>query len=236
MNSAVWSDFAEHLANDYRVTRIDLPGHGNSQFDAQQQLSDWSSACLDVAPEQAVWLGWSLGSMVCLQSALLAPSRIQSIVALAGMPRFVQGVDWPHAMVPKALNTFISSLRRDHRQTLERFLALQMLNSDHAVGTLKRLKSLLRERPDPLPEALQAGLEILKTTDLRGQLNRLDCPTAWIYGNRDTLAPVKAFSDLRQWSPGAAMHTIEGAAHTPFLSHPEETYRLVIQTLETIHG
>ena len=173
--------------------------------------------------------------MVCLQSALMAPSRIQSIVALAGMPRFVQGADWQHAMAPKALNNFMGSLRRDHRQTLERFLALQLLNSDHAVAMLKRLKSLLRERPDPQPEALQAGLEILKSTDLRGQLSNLDCPTAWIYGNRDTLAPAKASRDLRQWLPGAAVHTIEGAAHTPFLSHPQETHRLIVHSLETIN-
>jgi pimeloyl-[acyl-carrier protein] methyl ester esterase len=236
MNSAVWTDFAERLADDYRVTRIDLPGHGNSEFDGQQQLTAWSSACLDVAPEKAIWLGWSLGSMVCIQSALLAPSRVESIVALAGMPRFVRGSDWQHAMAPKALNHFMGSLRRDHRQTLERFLALQMLNSDNAVAMLKRLKSLLRERPDPLPDALQAGLEILKSTDLRTQLIKLHCPTIWIYGNRDTLAPEKASNDLLQWLPTAAMHSVEGAAHTPFLSHPEETRRLIIHTLETIHG
>jgi pimeloyl-[acyl-carrier protein] methyl ester esterase len=236
MNSAVWTDLAERLAEDYRVTRIDLPGHGNSPFNGQQQLANWAQVCLDAAPDRAVWIGWSLGSMLCLQSALLAPPRIDGVIVLAGMPRFVQAMDWQYAMAPKTLDQFILALHRDHLQTLERFLALQMLSSDHAVQTLKRLKSLLRERPDPLPEALQVGLALLKTVDLRAQLPHLGCPTTWIYGNRDTLAPAKASADLRQWLPEAAMHIVEGAAHTPFLSHPDETHQLILRSLESIHG
>ncbi|PVV05602.1 MAG: pimeloyl-[acyl-carrier protein] methyl ester esterase [gamma proteobacterium symbiont of Ctena orbiculata] len=236
MNSSVWAGFAEGLAHDYRVTRIDLPGHGRSPFEGQGQLRAWAEACLEVAPDRAVWVGWSLGSMLCLQSALLAPSRIDGIVVLAGMPRFVQGKNWQHAMAAKTLDQFIQALHRDHRQTLERFLALQMLNSDHAVQMLKKLKSRLHERPDPLPEALQIGLELLKSVDLRSQLSDLDCPTTWIYGNRDTLAPANASADLQQWLPEATMHIVEGAAHAPFLSHPQETHQLLISSLESIHG
>ncbi|MCU7941516.1 MAG: pimeloyl-ACP methyl ester esterase BioH [Candidatus Thiodiazotropha sp. (ex Cardiolucina cf. quadrata)] len=236
MNSSVWADFAARLADDYRVTRIDLPGHGNSPFDGRQALTAWARACLDAAPDRAVWIGWSLGSMLCLQCALLAPSRIEGVVALAGMPRFIQAMDWQYAMSPTTLDQFIKALHKDHVQTLERFLALQMLRSDHAVQMLKRLKSLLRERPDPLPEALRSGLELLKSVDLREQLTNLSCPTTWIYGNRDTLAPAKASDDLRQWLPGASMHIVEGAAHTPFLSHPEETHQLILRSLESMHG
>jgi pimeloyl-[acyl-carrier protein] methyl ester esterase len=236
MNAAVWADFAARLAQAYRVTRIDLPGHGNSPFDGRKQLAGWAQACLDAAPDRAVWIGWSLGSMLCLQSALLAPSRIEAVIVLAGMPRFVQATDWRYAMAPKTLEQFIQALQRDHRQTLERFLALQMLNCDHGAQLLRRLKSLLRERPEPQPEALQVGLALLKTADLRAQLPQLACPTTWIYGNRDTLAPAKATADLRQWLPEAAMHIVEGAAHAPFLSHPHETHQLILSALETIHG
>lgn len=236
MNSAVWADFAERLADDYRVTRIDLPGHGNSPFDGQGQLTAWAGACLDAAPDRAVWIGWSLGSMVSVQSALSAPSRIAGVVAMAGMPRFVKAENWRHAMAPETLDQFIQALRRNHRQALERFLALQMMTSEHAVRTLRRLKTRLRERPDPLPQALQIGLDLLKTVDLRERLAELRCPTTWIYGNRDTLAPAKATADLHRWLPGAAMHVVEGAGHTPFLSHPEETHGLLKRTLESMHG
>jgi pimeloyl-[acyl-carrier protein] methyl ester esterase len=235
MNSAVWAEFAERLADDYRVTRIDLPGHGHSPFGGQRRLSAWAGACLDAAPERAVWIGWSLGSMIALQSALMAPSRVAGVVAMTGMPRFVKSLNWRHAMAPQTLDRFIQALNRDHRQTLESFLALQMLNCDHALQMLRRLKSRLHERPDPLPEALQSGLELLKSVDLRDRLGELGCPTAWIYGNRDTLAPAKAAADLQRWLPEAPTHVLEGAGHTPFLSHPEETHQLIRRTLESMH-
>ncbi|MES9992092.1 MAG: pimeloyl-ACP methyl ester esterase BioH [Candidatus Thiodiazotropha sp.] len=236
MNSAVWADFAEGLAADYRVTRIDLPGHGHSPYQDQHKLTAWAEACLDVAPERAVWSGWSLGSMVALQSALLAPSRIEGVVVMAGMPRFVKALNWQHAMATETLDQFIQILHRDHHQALERFLALQMLNSDQATRQLKRLKSLLRERPDPVPQALQSGLELLKSVDLRDRLGDLSCTTTWIYGSRDTLAPARATADLRQWLPQAETYIVEGAGHTPFLSHPEESTRLLRRSLESIHG
>ncbi|MEW8505954.1 MAG: pimeloyl-ACP methyl ester esterase BioH [Candidatus Thiodiazotropha sp.] len=236
MNSAVWAGFAEDLAADYRVSRIDLPGHGHSPFDEQHKLTAWAAACLEVAPERAIWIGWSLGSMVALQSALLAPDRVEGVVAMAGMPCFVKALNWQHAMAAETLDQFIQTLRKNHRQTLERFLALQTMNSVQATRLLKRLKALLRERPEPVPEALQTGLELLKSVDLRERLGDLSCPTTWVYGSRDTLAPASASTDLRRWLPQAEMHILEGAGHTPFLSHPQETAQLLRRSLGSMHG
>ncbi|MCU7933682.1 MAG: pimeloyl-ACP methyl ester esterase BioH [Candidatus Thiodiazotropha sp. (ex Dulcina madagascariensis)] len=235
MNSSVWSDFADRLARDYRVTLMDLPGHGNSPFGGQQGLKKWADACLEAAPERAVWLGWSLGSMVSLQAALRQPPRVRGVVVLAGMPRFVQGDDWPEAMTLSTLDLFIQILEDDHGKALERFLALQMLGSDLAMETLRRLKSRLRQRPDPHPRALEVGLELLKYCDLREGLAGLDCPTVWVYGERDTLAPAAAADRLGHWLPGVETHVIPGAAHTPFLSHPAETHRLLSSRLESLY-
>lgn len=232
MNSAVWSEFAQVLAFDYRVTLIDLPGHGRSPFDGQQTLAGWSKACLAAAPPRAVWLGWSLGSMVALQAAHMAPERIVGVMAVAGMPRFAQGEDWPYAMAPRTLDLFIQALEADHTKALERFLALQILGNDMAQETLRRLKRSLRERPEPSPEALLQGLELLKSSDLRPLLTELACPTAWLYGDRDTLAPAAASRALEGWLPSASTAVISGAAHTPFLSHPAETRRVVGRFLE----
>ena len=232
MNSSVWADFGQDLAADCRVTLIDLPGHGHSPFRGQRSLEGWAADCLAVAPQQAIWLGWSLGSMVALQAAHLAPERVTGVMVVAGMPRFVQADDWPHAMAPRTLDLFIQALGDDHGKTLERFLALQMLGSDLAQETLRRLKARLRERPDPHPEALETGLDLLKSADLRPDLSALACPTAWLYGDRDTLAPALASNLLPDWLPGVATQVIPGAAHTPFLSHPSETRRAVSRFLE----
>jgi len=232
MHSSVWRDFAAELAGSRRVTLIDLPGHGDSPFVGQRALSAWADACLEVAPVSAVWLGWSLGSLVALQAALQAPQRVAGILVLAGMPRFVQGEEWPHAMASRTLDLFIQSLGKEHTRTLERFLALQMLGGDQAQENLRRLKRRLRERPEPHPEALERGLDLLKQADLRCRLGELECPTAWLYGDRDTLAPAAAAALLVRWLPKFSSAVIRGAAHAPFLSHPIETRRTVDRFLE----
>jgi pimeloyl-[acyl-carrier protein] methyl ester esterase len=232
MNASVWSDLAEILAKHYRITLIDLPGHGESPFQDQQALADWAEACLAVAPASAIWLGWSLGSMVAMQAALVSPQSVKGLMVLAGMPRFVVGDDWPHAMPARTFDLFHEALGEDHTKTVDRFLALQMLGSNLAQESLRRLKKQLRQRPSPAPEALEAGLTLLKQTDLRSDLKSLSCPTAWLYGDRDTLAPWGASDLISRWLPKAQIHVISGAAHTPFLSHPDETLHQVERFLE----
>lgn len=232
MNSKVWSGFSESLAGHYRLCLIDLPGHGDSPYCGERTLAEWATACLAVAPSRAVWLGWSLGAEVALQAALQQPERVAALISLCGTPRFVQGHDWPHAMAPRTLEQFITASRQDHQKTLERFLALQVRGSEQSRESLRLLKQQLRLQPNPLPEALDAGLGLLKSVDLRGSLAELGCQTGWLLGERDTLVPAGTAMALREWLPGARMEVIAGAAHAPFLSHPRETAEAVLRMLE----
>ncbi len=232
MNSAVWGGVAERLAENRRVILIDLPGHGGSPFASERSLREWADACLAVAPERAVWIGWSLGAQVALQVALDQPERVQKLISLAGTPRFVQGKSWPHAMEDKTLGQFATSLRKDHRKTLERFLALQVRGSDEARTTLRTLKTRLMGKPDPQPTALETGLSLLKNVDLREDLAALQMPTLWLYGERDTLVPAAAADLLLAILPQAEVYRIAGAAHAPFLSHRDETLALIETFLE----
>jgi pimeloyl-[acyl-carrier protein] methyl ester esterase len=237
MNSAVWSEFADRLADRYRLWLVDLPGHGQSEYSGQQTLVDWARACLTAGPPEGVWLGWSLGAEVALQAALQAPERVKALVSLCGTPRFVQAEDWTAAMARQTLDQFISASRHDHRKTLERFLALQVRGSEQARENLRALKQRLRSKPDPDPSALDAGLALLKTVDLRHRLSRLDCPTGWLFGERDTLVPAAVAGSLRERRlPGGWTEIIPGAAHAPFLSHPDETQAALLAMLEGLHA
>ena len=234
MNSAVWGGFADSLAARYRLSLIDLPGHGESGYAGEQELAEWSQSCLAVAPQRAVWIGWSLGAEIALQGALLEPERIKALVSLCGTPRFVQADDWPAAMAAQTLEQFITASRLDHRKTLERFLALQVRGSEQAREreSLRRLKQQLQLKPDPDPDALDAGLGLLKTVDLRDKLARLACPMGWLFGARDTLVPAGVADALQAWLPGAQTTVIAGAAHAPFLSHVHETVEAIVSMLE----
>jgi pimeloyl-[acyl-carrier protein] methyl ester esterase len=219
MSSLVWRDVAARLAESFRVTLVDLPGHGKSPWRGESSLADWSDACLVVAPERAHWLGWSLGAQVAVRAGLDAPERVDDLMCVAGTPRFAQSKDWPHAMAAHTLIQFARALRGDHQGTLARFLSLQVQGSEAGRAILRRLRERLAESPQPHPQALEAGLDLLATVDLRRTLADLECPTRWLFGDRDTLAPARAVPDLLRLLPEARTRVIHGAGHAPFLSH-----------------
>jgi pimeloyl-[acyl-carrier protein] methyl ester esterase len=235
MHSGVWDGFAQGLGAHYRLCLIDLPGHGDSPYGGERALAEWSRSCLQVAPKQATWLGWSLGALLALQAALQEPQRVSAILGLCGTPRFVQTHDWPHAMLKQTLQAFIVASQQDHRKTLERFLSLQLRGGDDSLETLRRLRGLIRTRPEPHPAALEAGLNLLKGVDLRDELAQLVCPSGWLFGERDTLVPAAVALSLNEWLPRAITRVVPDTAHAPFLSHPAATLAVVHALLESFH-
>src|SRR5690554_658398 len=138
LSSDIWSDLADRLAEHYRVTLIDLPGLGRSAPAGDMSLEPVVEALLDVAPESAHWVGWSLGGQLALACAEQAPKRVKSLSLIAANPCFVVREDWPCAMVPDVFNVFVQSLADNEAKTLQRFAALQTRGSTSARDELKR--------------------------------------------------------------------------------------------------
>ena len=221
LNGAIWSGMRTALEADYRVTAVDLPGHGRSpggSFD----LDNASTALREAAPPQAHWIAWSLGGLLALHAARPAAERITSLTLVASSPRFVQAPDWPHAVPAAVLAQFLDELQRDYHATLNRFLALQVRGSTAAGGTLRALRQQLFAHGEPDPVALAAGLTILRDADLRAGLDDMILPLQFIMGERDTLIPPAAARACAARAPGAQLDVIAGAGHAPFLSHPQE--------------
>jgi len=224
MNAAVWDGLSASLTAGRRLWRIELPGHGASPFEPHHDRCEaWADACLEQAPERAVWIGWSLGGLIALEAALRAPERIRALVLLTASPRFVYVPDWPAAMDAQVLARFHAELLADPTGTLQRFLALQVKGSEAARDTLRTLRREIAQRPEPGPAALAVGLDLLRDTDLRERIGALACPTLWLFGQRDTLVPAAASENIARLLPQAHRRVIAGAAHAPFLSHPRET-------------
>jgi pimeloyl-[acyl-carrier protein] methyl ester esterase len=221
MHSGVWRDFAERFARDFRVTLIDLPGHGGSGMLPDFSLDGAGRALLEVAPARAHWLGWSLGAKIALHIASHWPERVASLVMLAGNARFARGEDWPCAMDLTLLQRFAEDLMGDYHESLMKFLGLQTWGLDNAREMLRILRARVQECGDPVPEALLAGLKILRTEDLRDELRGLIPPLLLLLGERDRLASPAAGEAMRALAREAELHILEGAAHTPFLTHPE---------------
>lgn len=232
MHGGMWGGVVEQLAEHFCVLAVDLPGHGYSRGQKtedrgqkHEQLLDEIVDSLSAQFSEPLFVcGWSLGGLIAQHWALRYPQQISRLVLVSSTPCFMQRPGWDCAMAAQALEAFSASLQQNFALTLRRFLALQVRGAERERELLVELRNLLASRNDPDVGALQAGLEILRGCDLRLALPDIAQPALVIAGARDTLTPLQASQYQAEQLPDARLAVIEGAAHAPFLSHPEEFF------------
>lgn len=219
LNAGVWQSVVDRLSPHFCLHLVDLPGYGRSRGFVPMSLGEMVETLLPQAPEKAVWLGWSLGGLVASTVALRHPERVSGLISVASSPCFAAGDAWP-GIKPQTLSGFQQQLSEDFQRTVERFLALQTLGTDSARQDARLLKSVVLALPSPEVEVLNAGLEMLRTVDLREEMKTLTLPLLRIYGALDGLVPRKIAPLLDAEWPASEAVIIEKAAHAPFISHP----------------
>lgn len=228
LHSGAWEDVVEQLADHYRITVMDLPGHGYSRLpEAGHTLRDLGRAVAAAAPPKAHWVGWSLGGLVAQRVAIDSSERVASLVMVASSPSFVARPDWPHGMSFDVLHQFAENLGDHYRATLLRFLALEVKGSENARDQLRLLREIVFQHGEPDATALADGLAILEGEDLRAELGAIACPVLLLLGRRDNLVPASAGPATQQLLANARLHIFERGGHAPFFSHlPEFAERL----------
>jgi pimeloyl-[acyl-carrier protein] methyl ester esterase len=220
LHGGVFEPLAQRLAPHFRLHLVDLPGHGLSRDpDDTLDLPAVVSAIAARTPP-AIWLGWSLGGLFALRAAAVLP-MVRGLAMVAATPRFVRAADWPHAVEPQVFERFRQELGSDYAGTLDRFIALDTLGSEHGRAELKTLRALLHARGEPDPAALQAGLRLLEDSDLRRSLPGLRVPSLWLAGRRDRLVHPRGMEAAAALAPASRFVELAGAAHAPFLGHVE---------------
>ena len=220
LNAQVWDCITAELSSHFTLHLVDLPGYGRSSGFPAMTLEGMAECVLARAPERAVWLGWSLGGLVASQAALMAPARISGLVTVASSPCFSEQGSWA-GIKSDVLANFQRQLSDDFQRTVERFLALQTMGTETARQDARLLKSAVLSLDMPSTEVLNGGLEILKTVDLREELQNLSLPFLRLYGHLDGLVPRKIVPLLDEMWPASESIIFPKAAHAPFVSHPE---------------
>lgn len=228
LGSAVWQPLVAALSRAWRVHLVDLPGYGESSA-GSPDFTQAARDLIDALPDSVTLCGWSLGAMLAMRAALLAPQRVAGLLLVGATASFTQRADWYPAQAPQVFDSFSDSLRRQPEQTLQRFVAL-LCQGDQQARTLTRtLLACLRGQPTPAVETLSRGLDWLQEVDLRPLLPAMTTRSLLIHGEHDRLNPVAAAQYLSTTLPDARLEIVSGAGHAPFLTDPER----FVQLLET---
>lgn len=221
MHGGVWADVALRLAADFQVHSVDLPGNGASAALPQTNLDALVQVLSARFGEPLSVCGWSLGGQVALRWAVREPEKVRRLILVASTPCFAEREDWLFGMQSDVLERFAAELEQNHAATLRRFIALQLRGSENERELLLQLRERLFSRGEPDMAALRGGLGILRDADQRAELQSVKQPILIIAGERDKLTPPQASHYMAQAMSAARMVEVKGAAHAPFLSHPE---------------
>lgn len=234
MNSGVWSPCLTALRDVADVRLADLPGYGGTP-DSGRTFVAAARALADSLPEDATLCGWSLGAMLAMQAALLAPSKVGRMVLVGGTPCFVQRDGWETAQPASMLDEFAGAVANDSRATLQRFVALFNQGDTRARPIGRDITRNVLSSALPASPALLAGLDWLRDVDLRECARNIVCPVLLIHGAHDPLMPLAAARWFAEQLPQARLEAFPDAAHAPFLHDPERFARLVGDFVHAAH-
>ena len=205
-NSELFNELIDQYKNQYRITKIDLPGHGRSD-DVNGGIDDWCDEIIKILPNNPIILGWSLGGLLAINIA----SKIQTsqLILVASSPNFVKNEQWKFGIDADNFQQFSDALQLNLSKGLKRFVSLQTQD--------KAQSKALNQSIDKFPaskKALNQGLEILLTTDLLYEFKQLKIPIEVILGNHDTLIPYR----ISNWYDQAKIKAqVLNTGHLPFL-------------------
>lgn len=199
---SVWALQSRYLAHHgHAVLALDLPGHGRSAGEALgsiEEMARWLVALLDaVGVERATLVGHSMGSLVALEVAGLAPGRVERLVML--------GTAFPM----RVADALLSATRDDEPGALDMINCWSHSTINARPGSpapgfsifVQNRRLMERQRPGVLHtdfaacNAYAGGFERADT---------LACPTLFVLGQRDLMTQPRHALELIQRCRAAA--------------------------------
>lgn len=225
-SSTIFFPFSETLAKKYRITLIDFPGFGQSQIIENYNLENIVESIYPYIPSDAILIGWSLGGLVSIKLALQYTTKFKKIITIVTNPCFISNKGWP-GTCKKTFQAFEAKLAKDPEKTLLEFILLQTKSSMNQKQAYHRLKKIIFEEKLPKLNALEAGLKILKHTDLSESLKTFSNPILFILSDNDPLVPLEVGIKINNLNNLIEITVIKNGAHAPFLFCQEETINCI---------
>lgn len=252
--SELWRETMEPLAAaGYRCIAIDIPPFGFSERPSTPSYGNADQAKRIIAMmdtlgiERAILLGHSFGGGATMETALMIPERIDALVLadVGGLNLNLQPVTEPQSAsvmgwflkTPMVRNPILATTGTNPLFTKTLIGAMIL---DPADATQKKIDILqqplvLEDATNTLGDWLNAVLgpqEISLTTD-PANYQKLTMPALIIWGDSDTVIPIKEGEYLQSILPNAELVVMDGVNHIPHLEDHAKFIEVVLGFLST---
>lgn len=213
-----WTPFAERLAERHRVIVPSLPGFPGADpgHRALDDTVDWIAMGLDLIETAGLWgadiVAESVGAMLALELAALAPGAVSRLVAVGAL-----GLHDPDAPVRNPYTMHMpeipSLLAADERAYAKAFTCRETgidAITEHEIRSYRA------------DEAAARLIWPLADRGLRKRLHRVRAPVLLVWGERDAIVPSSyAERFAARLSGPTSIEIIPGAGHLATIDAPD---------------
>jgi len=153
----------------------------------------------------SILVGWSMGGMVAIRTAVLGKDKIKALVLVSTTPKFVRSGDCDFGLPEVLIQRLIKKIKNE------------------GVGAFHSL-IFKNDRPEGLVDvpAQQAKkeMEALAKLDLRDLLPEIKIPTLIIHGSKDEICLPAAAKYMHKMITNNEVIILEGIGHAPMIEAP----------------
>lgn len=223
----MWEPQVAPLAQHFRVVRYDHRGHGQSPVpDGPYRIEELADDLLGVLDqlgiERAHLCGVSLGGMVGMQLAAMAPDRVDRLVLCCTSAKLGTPASWhDRAAVVRA-----RGVRAVADAVWGRWFTPAF--DDRHPGEARELRSMLEATPT---EGYAACCEAIALMDLVPLLARIRAPTLVLAGADDPATPPEHGRAIVEAVPDARLMILPHARHLANVEQDDAVTSVILQHL-----
>jgi 3-oxoadipate enol-lactonase/4-carboxymuconolactone decarboxylase len=224
----MWDRQVPELAQQWRVFRFDLPGHGGAPAHPAGSVAELTTrllATLDgLGVQRFGYAGCAFGGAVGIELALRHPERLASLALIAASPRFGTADEFRQRGVIVRTNGLDPIARSaPERWFTGGFAAAQPAITEWAVQMVRTTD----------PGCYIAACEALAAFDVRGQLGQVGVPTLVLVGSDDQVTGPAEARTLVAGIPDARLAVVPGASHLVPVEQPAAVTDLLVRHFST---
>jgi 3-oxoadipate enol-lactonase/4-carboxymuconolactone decarboxylase len=224
----MWDRQVPELAQQWRVFRFDLPGHGGAPAYPAGSVADLTArllATLDgLGVQRFGYAGCALGGAVGIELALRHPERLASLALIAASPRFGTADEFRQRGVIVRTNGLDPIARTaPDRWFTSGFAAAQPAITDWAVQMVRTTD----------PGQLRAHVERGERLAGRDVAAGVGVPTLVLVGSEDQVTGPAEARTLVAGIPDARLAVVPGASHLVPVEQPAAVTDLLVHHFST---
>jgi 3-oxoadipate enol-lactonase/4-carboxymuconolactone decarboxylase len=224
----MWDRQVPELAEQWRVFRFDLPGHGGAPAHPAGSVAELTARLLVTLDSLGVqrfgYAGCALGGAVGVELALRHPERLASLALIAASPRFGTADEFRQRGVIVRTNGLDPIARTaPDRWFTGGFAAAQPAITEWAVQMVRTTD----------PGCYIAACEALASFDVRPELGRVGVPTLVLVGSEDQITGPAEARTLVAGIPDARLAVVPGASHLVPVEQPAAVTDLLMTHFST---